>query len=234
MSRPDTSYRSVLRLSTPVMLSQLSYTAMGIIDTIMVGRVGVIALASVGLGSILFWWLVSLFSVLVFILWPLTPQLMAWTGASAEVQESAGRPAIWAGRRVERPHPLPRRDGPPHRDPLPGHGLAEAGPGESGCGGSDDGRKGVHVWVEGVGSRRPTCGRALRNLRMRRAADLPCLMGSVPRARRARVSAPRSRVARSPRAPAGKRTWSTQRTRPRSSRTSRSFTRWQASRPWPW
>jgi MATE family multidrug resistance protein len=61
MSRPDTSYRQIISLSTPVMLSQLSYTAMGIIDTIMVGRVGVVALASVGLGSILFWWLLSLF-----------------------------------------------------------------------------------------------------------------------------------------------------------------------------
>jgi len=61
MSRPDTSYRQIVSLSTPVMLSQLSYTAMGIIDTVMVGRVGVVALASVGLGSILFWWLLSLF-----------------------------------------------------------------------------------------------------------------------------------------------------------------------------
>ena len=119
MSRPDTSYRQIIRLSTPVMLSQLSYTAMGIIDTIMVGQVGVVALASVGLGSILFWWLLSLFwgmlagvntlvsqaegandrpaagvafwqgiylggllSVLVFVLWPLTPHLVGWTGAS--------------------------------------------------------------------------------------------------------------------------------------------------------
>jgi MATE family multidrug resistance protein len=126
MSRPDTSYRQIISLSTPVMLSQLSYTAMGIIDTIMVGRVGVVALASVGLGSILFWWLLSLFwgmlagvntlvsqaegandgkgagvafwqgiylglflSVLVFVLWPLAPHLMAWTGASPEVQENA-------------------------------------------------------------------------------------------------------------------------------------------------
>ena len=126
MSCPDTSYRQIIRLSTPVMLSQLSYTAMGIIDTIMVGRVGVVALASVGLGSILFWWLLSLFwgmlagvntlvsqaegandrkaagvafwqgiylglflSVLVFVLWPLAPHLMSWTGASPEVQENA-------------------------------------------------------------------------------------------------------------------------------------------------
>lgn len=124
--RPDTSYRQIIRLSTPVMLSQLSYTAMGIIDTIMVGRVGVLALASVGLGSILFWWLLSLFwgmlagvntlvsqaegagdrraagvalwqgvylglclSVLVFVLWPMAPRLVSWTGASPEVQENA-------------------------------------------------------------------------------------------------------------------------------------------------
>ena len=126
MSRPDTSYRQIIRIGTPVMLSQLSYTAMGIIDTIMVGRVGIVALASVGLGSILFWWLLSLFwgmlagvntlvaqaegandrkaagvafwqgiylglllSVLVFVLWPLAPHLMAWTGASPTVQETA-------------------------------------------------------------------------------------------------------------------------------------------------
>jgi MATE family multidrug resistance protein len=126
MSRPDTSFRQIVRISAPVMLSQLSYTAMGIIDTAMVGRVGVVALASVGLGSILFWWLLSLFwgmlagvntlvaqaegandrraagvafwqgiylglalSVLVFVLWPLTPRLMEWTGASPDVQASA-------------------------------------------------------------------------------------------------------------------------------------------------
>jgi MATE family multidrug resistance protein len=126
MSRPDTSYRQIVRLSTPVMLNQLSYTAMGLIDTMMVGRVGVVALASVGLGSILFWWLLSLFwgmlagvntlvsqaegandrpaagvafwqgiylglflSAFVFVLWPLAPRLMSWTGASPEVQANA-------------------------------------------------------------------------------------------------------------------------------------------------
>ncbi len=61
MSRPDTSYRHIVAISTPVMLGQLSYTAMGIIDTIMVGRLGLVALAGVGLGSILFWWFLSLF-----------------------------------------------------------------------------------------------------------------------------------------------------------------------------
>jgi MATE family multidrug resistance protein len=120
MSRPDTSYRHIVAISTPVMLGQLSYTAMGIIDTIMVGRVGLVALASVGLGSILFWWFLSLFwgmlagvntlvaqaegagdrrsagiafwqgiylglalSPLVLVLWPLAPQLLAWTKASS-------------------------------------------------------------------------------------------------------------------------------------------------------
>jgi len=61
MSRPDTSLRRIVQISAPVMLGNLSYTAMGLIDTAMVGRVGLVGLASVGLGSILFWWLLSLF-----------------------------------------------------------------------------------------------------------------------------------------------------------------------------
>jgi MATE family multidrug resistance protein len=126
MSRPDTSYKRIVIISTPVMLGQLSYTAMGIIDTAMVGQVGLVALASVGLGAVLFWWLLSLFwgmlagvntlvaqaegaadrraagaafwqgvylglllSALVFVLWPLAPGLLALTGASPVVQETA-------------------------------------------------------------------------------------------------------------------------------------------------
>jgi MATE family multidrug resistance protein len=126
MRRPDISYRSIVNISAPVMLSQLSYTAMGIIDTVMVGRVGLVGLASVGLGSILFWWMLSLFwgmlsgvntlvaqaegagdrpaagvalwqglylglalSLLVFVLWPLAPRIMAITGATPDVQSGA-------------------------------------------------------------------------------------------------------------------------------------------------
>ena len=61
MSRIDVSYRNIVRITTPVALSQLSYTAMGIIDTIMVGRLGVTALAGVGLGNMITWWVLSLF-----------------------------------------------------------------------------------------------------------------------------------------------------------------------------
>ncbi len=61
MGRVDTSYRRIVRISAPVMLNQLAHTAMGILDTIMVGRLGVTALAGVGLGHILVWWLLSLF-----------------------------------------------------------------------------------------------------------------------------------------------------------------------------
>ena len=52
MSSIDVSYRNIARITTPVALSQLSYTAMGVIDTIMVGQLGVTALAGVGLGNI--------------------------------------------------------------------------------------------------------------------------------------------------------------------------------------
>ncbi len=58
-SRVDISYGRIFRITWPVMLSQLSYTAMGFIDTVMVGRLGVTALAAVGLGSLLVWWLLS-------------------------------------------------------------------------------------------------------------------------------------------------------------------------------
>lgn len=61
MSRIDVSYRNIARITAPVALSQLSYTAMGIIDTIMVGRLGVTALAGVGLGNMITWWALSLF-----------------------------------------------------------------------------------------------------------------------------------------------------------------------------
>ncbi|MEM1204378.1 MAG: MATE family efflux transporter [Acidobacteriota bacterium] len=60
-TRLDISYRRILRLTWPVLVSQLSFTAMGIIDTVMVGRLGVTALAAVGLGHFLSWWILSFF-----------------------------------------------------------------------------------------------------------------------------------------------------------------------------
>ena len=61
MARIDISYRNILRIATPVLLSTVSFTAMGIIDTIMVGRLGVLELAAVGLGNLLTWWFLSFF-----------------------------------------------------------------------------------------------------------------------------------------------------------------------------
>jgi len=61
MTEVDRSYKHIAAITTPVALGQLSYTAMGIIDTAMVGRLGVTALAGVGLGHIITWWFLSLF-----------------------------------------------------------------------------------------------------------------------------------------------------------------------------
>jgi MATE family multidrug resistance protein len=61
MKRIDISYRNILRIAAPVLLSTISYTAMGVIDTIMVGRLGVLELAAVGLGNLLTWWFLSFF-----------------------------------------------------------------------------------------------------------------------------------------------------------------------------
>ena len=55
----DISYRRIAQIITPVLIGQLSYTMMGVIDTVMVGRLGVSALAAVGLGNFVTWWLLS-------------------------------------------------------------------------------------------------------------------------------------------------------------------------------
>lgn len=60
-SRIDLSYPAVLRLVTPVLLTQYSFAAMGVIDTMMVGRLGVLELGAVGFGNLLTWWFLSFF-----------------------------------------------------------------------------------------------------------------------------------------------------------------------------
>ncbi|MEM7352859.1 MAG: MATE family efflux transporter, partial [Acidobacteriota bacterium] len=52
----DISYRAIARIVVPVLIGQLSFTMMGLIDTVMVGRLGVTALAAVGLGNFITWW----------------------------------------------------------------------------------------------------------------------------------------------------------------------------------
>jgi MATE family multidrug resistance protein len=53
--------REVLDLSYPVILTQLSRTAMGLVDSAMVGRLGAVELAAVGFGGIWLWTVFSLF-----------------------------------------------------------------------------------------------------------------------------------------------------------------------------
>ena len=63
--KTDISYRRVAEISWPVLVSQMSYTAMGILDTIMVGQLGVHVLAAVGLGNFLVFWYMSFFFGLI-------------------------------------------------------------------------------------------------------------------------------------------------------------------------
>ena len=65
MDRIDTSYRNIGRIVAPVLVSTASYTAMGVIDTMMVGRLGVLELGAVGLGNLLTWWFLSFFFGLI-------------------------------------------------------------------------------------------------------------------------------------------------------------------------
>ncbi len=57
----DITYRRILRLTAPVAVTQMTHSAMGFIDTVMVGRLGVVALAGVGFGAIISWWCLSFF-----------------------------------------------------------------------------------------------------------------------------------------------------------------------------
>jgi MATE family multidrug resistance protein len=53
--------REVVHLAYPVVLTQLSTTAMGVVDSAMVGRLGATELAAVGFGAIWMWTIFSLF-----------------------------------------------------------------------------------------------------------------------------------------------------------------------------
>jgi MATE family multidrug resistance protein len=55
------SVRQVFELAYPVVLTQLATTAMGLVDSAMVGRLGATPLAAVGFGNIWMWTLFSLF-----------------------------------------------------------------------------------------------------------------------------------------------------------------------------
>ena len=62
---PPGSYRQVLILAYPIIVSMLSQTLMGLVDTAMVGRVGTTELAAVGLANMIIWTFFSFFSGLM-------------------------------------------------------------------------------------------------------------------------------------------------------------------------
>src|SRR5512136_129444 len=47
-------FQPMVRLAGPVVLAEIGWVAMGIVDTIMVGRLGPVAIGAVGIGSVLF------------------------------------------------------------------------------------------------------------------------------------------------------------------------------------
>ena len=61
MNSIDIGYRRIVTVTAPVVVTQLTHTAMGVIDTMMVGQLGIVALAGVGLGSLISWWVLSFF-----------------------------------------------------------------------------------------------------------------------------------------------------------------------------
>jgi len=61
MGRVDISYRRIFVIAGPVLVTNFSYTMMGVIDTMMVGRLGVAALAAVGLANMVAFSILSFF-----------------------------------------------------------------------------------------------------------------------------------------------------------------------------
>ena len=62
---PPGSYRQVLILAYPIVLTMLSQTLMGLADTVMVGRLGTSQLGAVGLGGNIIWTSFAFFNGLI-------------------------------------------------------------------------------------------------------------------------------------------------------------------------
>jgi len=62
-AHPETgNVREVARLATPIVISQLSQTAMHVVDSVFVGRLGAAQLGALGFGAIWLWTVASIFS----------------------------------------------------------------------------------------------------------------------------------------------------------------------------
>jgi MATE family multidrug resistance protein len=83
MAKIDISYRRICQIAGPVVVTNFSYTMMGAIDTIMVGHLGVSALAAVGLGNMISFSLLSFF-------WGLTSGIDALTAQAFGARDRDG------------------------------------------------------------------------------------------------------------------------------------------------
>ena len=93
MNAPRGLYRELVRLGWPVLIAQLAVMANNVIDTIMAGRYGTLALAAVGIGSSIYF---SVFVALMGVLLALTPIVahMYGAGRHADIGEEL-RQSAW-------------------------------------------------------------------------------------------------------------------------------------------
>ena len=86
--------RQLIRLAVPLVFTQLAQMGMGVVDTVMAGRLGAVNLAGVALGGVVFWPLLLLVAGVVMALTPTVSQLHG-SGRSHEAGEAVRQ--IWAG-----------------------------------------------------------------------------------------------------------------------------------------
>lgn len=91
----STEVRSTLRLAGPVILAQLAQMSMGLADTVMVGRLGKDALASVALGNTVFMFLLIMSMGVVMAVGPMVSQ--AYGAGEREPIGRSVRQGFWLG-----------------------------------------------------------------------------------------------------------------------------------------
>ena len=79
----------LVRLAGPLVFTQLAQMGMGVVDTVMAGRLGAVNLAGVALGGVVFWPLLLLVAGIVMALTPTVSQLHG-SGRSHEAGEAVG------------------------------------------------------------------------------------------------------------------------------------------------
>ena len=85
--------RQLVGLAGPLVFTQLAQMGMGVVDTVMAGRLGAVNLAGVALGGVVFWPLLLLVAGIVMSLTPTVSQLHG-SGRSREAGEAV-RQVLW-------------------------------------------------------------------------------------------------------------------------------------------